>query len=127
MRSRDQHQLNLPPSEVRRSDSPTTPVRNSDHHTDRSRSLSAIILQDAFEGAGLEHKEVAAVLGVSISLVDKWCDPNADKSPSFAQLLLLPPSFHVALIQQFDRQFGLGREMLARVQQTLGTLALLVR
>jgi hypothetical protein len=54
-------------------------------------------------------------------------NPNARERVSLTQLLILPPHFHLALILELDAYFGLGRAVLARVQQAVGTLALLVR
>lgn len=135
MKSRSQSQLNLPPTEVLRSDHDAAPVRKPDHadqavrNTDReaAEALASTIFSNALQAAGIEHGEAAYLLGVSASMVDKMCSPNERQAPSFVQLLLLPPSFHLALIKELDKHFGLGRALLARVQESLGTLGLLVR
>ena len=71
-------------------------------------------------------RPAAALMGVGRSLVDKMCEATG-KSPSLIQIVLLGPVFHVALLKELDKHFGLGRAVLAQVQQSLGALGLLVR
>lgn len=122
-------------AEVRRPDPLKAAVRNSDHAEDPVRKsdreaaerLAAELFARALEAAHIERDEAAFLMGVTRSMVDKMCAPTEAKAPSLVQLVLLGPAFHVALIQQLDHHFGLGRALLARVQQTLGTLGLLLR
>ena len=122
------HQLSLGPVEVRRSDNASDAVRNSDSveqaggNADKTAN-SAAILDEAFKSAGLDSKEIAHLCGVSVSLVDKWRSTTEDRAPSFAQMLLLPPSFHIALHRVMNRRYGFGRAALARLLDAAGDLA----
>lgn len=136
MKSRHQSQAPLPPMEVRKADQVGAVVRKSDQedravrNTDReaSEALAATMFSAALDASGITRDEAGFLMGgISRSLVDKMCSPTERQCPSLIQLLLLPPSFHIALIQELDKHFGLGRAMLARVQQSLGALGLLVR
>lgn len=100
-----------------------TPARTEQtHEADAARLFDAALTR-----SGVSSEEVSSLLGCSVSLVRRMRNPNARERVSFTQMLLLPPQFHIALIQELDGYFGLGRAMLARVQQAVGTLALLVR
>ena len=139
MKSQQQSQRSLPPMEVRNSNHGESSVRNTNHgaesvsetnQTGRQAAeiLAAAIFSAALDAAGITRDEAAFLMGrVTRSMVDQMCSKTVPKAPSLIQLLMLPPSFHIALIQELDTHFGLGRAVLARVQQTLGTLSLLVR
>lgn len=137
--NRNQSQVALPPMEVRSSNHQDASVRKSHqgpdavvkpHQIDRNAAeiLAATIFDNALESAGITRDEAAFLMGqISRSMVDQMCSTSAPKSPSLIQLLMLPPQFHVALIQELDKHFSLGRALLARAQQALGTLGLLVK
>lgn len=74
----------------------------------------------------LTIKEVAHLLGVSTSLVEKWARPGARACPSFAQMLRLPLRFHLALRRAMDRRFGFSRAALLDLLEAAGALALAV-
>jgi len=114
--------------EVRNSDASSASVRNSDDSHGLVRiadapGVSASLFDQAIAKAGIERKEVAALIGVSTSLVDKWCDVNADRSPSFAQMLCLPLSFHLALNKVMNRRFGFWRAVARDLFETVGQFA----
>lgn len=136
MKSPHQSQMPLPPMEVRNSDQSTSVVRKSDQEREAVRTSdreaaeakAAVMFSRALEAASITRDEAGYLMGgISRSLVDKMCSPTERQCPSLVQFLLLPPQFHIALIQELDNHFGLGRAVLARVQQAVGTLALLVR
>jgi len=89
----------------------------------QSSELAARWFDEALTRAGLESKEVAHLLGVSVSLVDKWRSTNEQRCPSFVQMLCLPPRFHFELHRVMNRHFGFGRAALARVIEAAGDLA----
>jgi hypothetical protein len=127
-RSQHQSQLSLGPMEVGDSDSSVRSVRNSDDSQGLVRmsdapAVSASIFDQAIVKAGIERKEVAALVGVSTSLVDKWCDVHADRSPSFTQLLCMPLSFHLALNKVMNRRFGFWRAIARDLFETIGQFA----
>lgn len=131
-----QSQMPLPPMEVRKTDPSGTAIRKSDQENQSVRASdreaaearAAAMFSRALDAAGITRDEAGYLMGgISRSLVDKMCSPTERQCPSLVQLLLLPPQFHLALIQELDGHFGLGRAVLARVQQAVGTLALLVR
>jgi hypothetical protein len=122
-----QDQIALPPMEVRKADRDPAVVRKTDQARESAESLAATIFDAALKSAGIERGEAAYLFGVSTSMVDKMCSPNERQAPSLIQLLMMPPHFHIALIKELDKHFGLGRALLARVQESLGTLGLLVR
>jgi hypothetical protein len=110
---------------VRKSHQAEEAVRNDRESAD---ALAAAIFTHALESAGITRDEAAYLMGgISRSMVDQMCAPTVAKAPSLVQLLLLPPQFHLALIRELDAHFGLGRSVLAQVQQAIGTLGLLVR
>jgi hypothetical protein len=132
--SRSQSQLKLPPMEVRKTDSAVSPIRHTDRDDhvvrisdrDAAARLAAQIFSEALAASKINRDEAAALVGVSRSLIDKMCEATG-KSPSLLQIVLLGPVFHVALLRELDKHFGLGRAVLAQVQQSVGALALLVR
>ena len=105
--------------EVRKAE-PVDPLFRSSEH------LAAEVLDGAFSAAGLTNKEIAHLCGVSVSLVEKWRSVEARGCPSFVQMLLLPPAFHLQLHRQLNRHYGFGRAALSRVLEGLGDLALVV-
>jgi hypothetical protein len=85
--------------------------------------VAAKLFDEALSAAGLDSKVVAHLVGVSISLVDKWRSPNEERSPSLAQLLSLPFAFHLELHRAMNRHFGFGRAALRRLIDAVGELA----
>lgn len=116
------HQLNLPP----------TPLQSLSQDADSRKKVSqadidaAQLLDAALEAAGISSKEVSILAGVSESLVSRWRSGNYTEAPSFAQMLLMPPSFHIALHRQMNRKFGFGRAALARLLGAVEDLAMCV-
>lgn len=142
MASRANVQLNLPPTEVRRSE-PREPsfrepepssagrasFRNSEQNEaalGNSEHIAADVLNTAFQNARLDNKEIAHLCGVSVSLVEKWRSTEARGCPSFAQLLMLPPAFHIELHRALNKRFGFGRAALNRLTDAMADLALVV-
>lgn len=127
MKSRHQSQLNLPPVPLGSSERTTPTFRESersDGELGTSEQLAADLLDEAFKRAGLQNKEVAHLCGVSISLVEKWRKSDVRGCPSFVQLLLLPPVFHLELHRAMNRRFGFGRAALLELLEAAGALAL---
>lgn len=85
--------------------------------------LAAELFDQACRAAGLENKDVAHLCGVSVSLVEKWRQKDTRGCPSFLQMLLLPPGFHVALHRAMNAQFGFGRAALLDLLDAVGRLA----
>lgn len=134
MRSRDQHQRSLPPMELRGSESNSPALRKSESHSpavgsseeDAGYALGARLFVAALNHPkyGLSRDEVAFVVGVSRSLVDKWCDESFKSCPSQVQLLRLPVTFQLALRDAMDDHFGHRREALKRLVDVVGDVAL---
>ena len=119
----------LPPMELRKTeqDDPAFRTSEQDESVLRKAEREASQLFDqACEMAGLENKEIAHLLGVSVSLVEKWRSTEQRGGPSFVQMLLLPTSFHFALHKVMNRRHGYGREALREIIESLGTLSMVV-
>lgn len=117
---------------VRKSHQAAPAVRKSHQATEAidraaAEALAADVFTRALEAAAITRDEAAFLMGVTRSMVDQMCAPTVAKAPSLIQVLLLGPAFHLALIHELDKHFGLGRAALARVQQALGTLGLMLR
>lgn len=118
-------QRSLPPMELRGSEHPGPAFRNSEQVEEAlgsSERLAADLLNTAFSAAHLDNKQIAHLCGVSVSLVEKWRSTEARGCPSLVQILLLPPTFHLALHRAMNARFGFGREALRRVLDDLGDL-----
>jgi ribosome-binding protein aMBF1 (putative translation factor) len=133
--SRPNPQRNLPPMEVRKSEQGRAVFRKSEQERGAFRKaeqaadtavLAAELFDAALQRAGLNSKEVAHLLGISESLVQKMRSTEQRGCPSFAQLLRLPPRFHIALHREMNDQFGFGRAALGRLLEAAGDLALAV-
>lgn len=127
--SRRKDQLSLPPMELRASERQGTAFRKSeqgDEALGKTEQIAAVLLNEAFDACGLENKEIAHLCDVSVSLVDKWRSTEARGCPSFVQMLLLPPSFHLELHRAMNARFGFGRAILRRFLDDAADLALLV-
>lgn len=84
---------------------------------------------DLFDGAllsadpPLSTADVAYRLDISESLVRRMRSRDARERVSYAQMLRLPPSFHLALHKLTDRHFGFGRAALRDLLDAAGRLA----
>lgn len=137
MKHSHQSQLGLGPMEVRDSEPTGEPFRKSEQSAsafrtsengplcgaDASIGLASELFDAALTAALLESKEVAAFLDVSVSTVDKWRNPNERSVPSFAQMLCLPLSFHLALNRVMNRRFGFWRAIARDLFETVGQFA----
>lgn len=144
MRSRSNSQLSLPPMKVgksegqgpafRKSDSGDRDVRFSESTplatADEAARLSAEIFDESLRTTrigtvvGLERKEVAELLGVSQNLVDRWCNPNEQSSPSDLQMLRMPWAFHLARHRVMNKRFGFWRAAIGRVFESFGDVVM---
>ena len=127
--ARANSQMPLPPMELRGSERPGPSFRNSEQHDQacgKSEQIAADVLNAAFQNARLDNKEIAHLCGVSVSLVEKWRSTEARGCPSFAQLLMLPASFHIELHRALNKRFGFGRAALNRLTDAMADLALVV-
>lgn len=127
--ARPDDQLRLPPMELRDSEQVPAAFRNSeqpDQVFGKSEQNAAALLNVAFAQAGLENKDIAHLCGVSVSLVEKWRAADSRGCPSFAQLLMLPPAFHIELHRVMNKRFGFGRAALQRLTDAMADLALVV-
>jgi DNA-binding transcriptional regulator YiaG len=131
--SRANAQLNLPPGLLPNSSQPTSSRAISSQHepvrticSQEPETLSAQLLHRALDDAGLTSYEVAQLVGVSESLVNRWRSPHHRECPSFVQLLKLPPSFQFQLHRALNRHYGFGRQLLVRVLDDLGAIGLAV-
>jgi hypothetical protein len=93
---------------------------------DDAHEIAAVLFDESLTAARIETAEAAYLLGISESLVRRMRSKDARERVSFAQLLKLPPSFHLELHRAMNRRFGFGRQLLARVLDDLGALALSV-
>ena len=128
-KSRVDSQRTLGPMELRKSEPSGDLFRNSEHDPDgfrKSEQFAAELLHEALKVAGLDNKDIAYLCGVSQSLVEKWRSTEARGCPSYAQLLCLPASFHIALFRLMNKKLGLGRALIADVLQDVSLLALAV-
>lgn len=126
MKSRHQSQLSLGPLQLRDSEQRADSFRISEQDDEafgKAERASAEILNEAFEGAALDNKEIAHLCGVSVSLVEKWRSAEARGCPSFVQMLRLPFSFHWHLHKALNRRFGFGKHALAQLLEAAGMLA----
>jgi hypothetical protein len=152
MKPRPDAQLNLPPQEVRKSESSTAAgesFRNSERihgslrfsesdaessiafrfseplsAPDVSHVVASELLDAALTLAKIENADVERLCEVSASTVHKWRSKNERACPSLAQQLCLPLSFHIALFRVMSRRFGFWRWALSRVAAAVGDLAL---
>jgi transcriptional regulator with XRE-family HTH domain len=133
MARNNDHQLNFGPLPLRSSERDALRHAEQDRREEERRlaeQITADLLDGAITAAGLDNKEVAYVLGVSRSLVEKWRSKDQRGSPSFLQLWDLgtvhPPfafELHRAINKRCSR---LGLQALARIITDLGALAMAV-
>lgn len=130
MKSRANAQLNLPPSLLPKREHSDALLPKQEQQQQPSitecDAVAAQLFDEALTASGLSSQEVAYLLGVSESLVRKMRSVNCRENVSFTQLLKLPPSFHLALHRSMNRRFGFGRQLLARLLDDIGDLALAV-
>lgn len=145
---RTKHQLQIPPMEVQKTEQLAPPFRKTEREKTVAAATvpafrnmespleafripepldadaAALVASELFDAActqsGLITKEIAALCGVSESLVWKWRSSEARVCPSFAQLLMLPFRFHLSLIRAWNKRFGFARALLSRVVNDLG-------
>jgi hypothetical protein len=124
--SRSNDQLNLPPSlltNVSHSAELRNKVSQDQELTpDQAEILTAQLFDGALTLAKISSKEVAILLGVGTPLVSKWRSPEYREQPSFAQMLRLPVTFHIALHREMNRRFGFGRAAIKRLLDAVGDL-----
>lgn len=134
--SSTKHQLNLPPSLLQVSEQGAVVLQRSEQAdsalqtsepgvTDETR-LASEVFDAAAKACGLSTPDIGHLCGVSDALVYKWRSPERRECPSFVQMLMLPPAFHLALHRQLNKRFGFGRAALARLLDAVGDLALVV-
>lgn len=129
MKHTSHDQLTLGPMPLGISEHDGVSFRNSEQVGQalrESEQLAVELLNAAFEAARLDNKEIAHLCGVSVSLVEKWRSTDARGCPSLAQMLRLPPTFHLALHRALNKRFGFGRAALARLIGAAEDLALAV-
>jgi hypothetical protein len=142
MAASSKSQRNLPPMELRDPEQPDLAFRTSEQDAPvagtfrnseqdelalrESEQFAAHLLDVAFRDAGLENKDVAFFCGVSTSLVEKWRSTEQRGCPSFVQMLLLPPAFHIALHRRLNKRYGFGRSALKQLLDAAGDLAMVV-
>ena len=83
-------------------------------------------LDEALTMAGLSSKEVAGLLDVSDSLVNRWRSGNYRETPSFTQVCSLQMQsykFALALHRVNNKRYGFGRAALAHLLEAVGELA----
>lgn len=88
--------------------------------------LASELFDHACKATGLENKDIAHLCGVSVSLVEKWRSRETRGCPSFIQMLLLPPAFHIALHRAMNQRMGFGRAALQRLMDAASDLALVI-
>lgn len=93
----------------------------------KAEQMAAELLDDAIVRACLTNKEIAHLCGVSVSLVEKWRSTDARGCPSFVQMLLLPPVFHLSLHKAMNARFGFARAAVLELIDAAGTLAVLTK
>lgn len=108
-----------PDSEAFRSSERQLPERDADAYR-----ASAELFDAACRRAQLDRKEIAHLLGISQSLVDKWASPNERACPSHPQMLRLPLSFHLALWWAMNRRYGIARALVGELFSAFAGMAI---
>jgi hypothetical protein len=135
VKAQHKDQLQLPPMPLRNTEPGTPAFRSSEDATAAFHqaegdgyAIAALLFDQALRDprCPMTNQEVAYLLKVSESLVQKWRSPGARACPSFAQMLKLPTSFHVALHRAMNRHFGFGRAALRDLLEAAGSLAVVV-
>jgi hypothetical protein len=120
---RNDSQRSLPPMLLPNSSPDESPRRIS---SDEPEVIAARLFDAAVTNAKLTNYEIATLTGVSESLVTRWRSENYRESPSFLQMVRLPPAFHLELHRAMNLRHGFGRQILARLMNDLSDLALVV-
>lgn len=132
MRSRHQDQRSLPPMEVRRSEQDPSLLRNQEHSSESFLESeqpdgvlsskeqwiadSSLFYDRCLRKAGIERKAIADLFGfTSVSVVDKWCNPNDRSCPSSWQLFAHPVSYHIAVRELQMEQVEFRRALAQRL------------
>lgn len=111
--------------EVRSSERDDLAFRKAECTLEQAYIASAQLFDAAMVGAKMRNQDVAGILDVSESLVQKWRSPEARVCPSHVQMLQLPLTWHIAHWRAMSKRYGLGRAMLRRVLDAVGDFALL--
>lgn len=85
---------------------------------------SGRMIETARERAGLTRKEACALMFISEQQFSRWVSGAANDTPSFARLLLLPPSFWFHLNQLLNERLGLRRLIAAQLFGMAADLAI---
>jgi hypothetical protein len=101
--SRAHGQRSLPPMLLPNSSQDEAARRIS---SDEPEVIAARLFDASVAAAKLTNYEVATLTGVSESLVTRWRSENYRESPSFIQMLRLPPAFHLELHRALNRHYG---------------------
>jgi hypothetical protein len=88
--------------------------------------LAAEVLDEALIMSGIGTEQAALTIGVSTGMVSKWRSATYRERPSYAQLLQLPPEFHLAMNRIVSRRFGFARAALAMLMDAAGDLAVAI-
>jgi hypothetical protein len=127
-----QDQLTFGPAPLRNSERDAFRRAEQERDDEERRlceQIAAEVLDRALKAAGLDSKQVAFDLRISVSLVDKWRSPEQRGAPSTRQLVLLglkQQKFGFHLHREMNRYFGFGRKYLAHALDDIGALALSV-
>lgn len=133
--SKSNSQLNLPPLPVVKETQQDSPRAN---HTPANVSrakgtqqpdadeMSAELFDTALTAASVTTAEAAFLLGISESLVRRMRSKDSRERVSFAQLLRLPPAFHLELHRAMNARYGYGRQALLDALDALGRIALVM-
>ena len=113
---------------------PAPVVRANETHEDAVRleqtqlahEEASALFDEALKAAGIETSDVAYLFGVSESVVNRMRSKDARERVSFAQMLLLPVSFHWHLHKAMNRRYGFGRRALAEMVDAAGMVAVAV-
>jgi hypothetical protein len=126
-------QLNLPPGllpkETRTTGTRVNHTQNDALRPERTHeeidadSMASELFDEALTAARITTAEVAYLFGCSESVVRRMRSKDARERVSFAQLLRLPPAFHIELHRVMNRRFGFGRAALLRLLDAVGDLA----
>jgi hypothetical protein len=96
-----------------------------DPRTAAADRLAAELFDRAIVDAGLTTKDVAALLGVSVTVVYGMRSTEDRTRVSLTQLVRLPPAFHIALQHRLNAHFGFTRAALLELLEAAGSLAFL--
>lgn len=120
-------QLNLPPVELKDVSLRAT-VRNLvsqpvELTAEQAELLAAEVFDEALTAAGIGTEQAGLIIGVSKGLVSKWRSKAYRERPSYAQMLRLPATFHLAMNRIVSRRFGFARAALRTLMDAAGDLA----